>query len=67
MSKVNIHTILKTQEKTYEYNVPAILKEDERIIVYKEQDEQRTTTSFNYRTKELIYLTRIKIPEELFL
>ena len=35
MSKVNIHTILKTQEKTYEYNVPAILKEDERIIVYK--------------------------------
>lgn len=54
MSKVNIHTILKTQEKTYEYEVPAIFKEDEKVILYKEQDEQRTTTSFNYRTKELI-------------
>lgn len=54
MAKINIHTILKTQEKTYEYNVPAIFKEDERIIIYKEQDEQRTTTTFNYRTKELI-------------
>ena len=54
MSKINIHTVLKTQEKTYEYNVPAIFKEDERTIIYKEQDDQRTKTSFNYRTKELI-------------
>lgn len=54
MSKVNIHTILKTQEKTYDYEVPAIFREDEKIILYKEQDEQRTTTSFNYKTKELI-------------
>ena len=54
MSKVNIHTILKTQEKTYEYDIPAILKEDERTIIYIEQDEQKTKTSFNYRTKELI-------------
>ena len=54
MSKVNIHTILKTQEKTYEYSIPAIFKEDEEIIIYKEQDDQRTTTSFNYKTKELI-------------
>lgn len=53
MSKVNIHTVLKTQEKTYDYEVPAIFKEDERTIIYKEQDEQRTTAIFNYRTKEL--------------
>lgn len=54
MSKINIHTILKTQEKTYEYDVPAIYKEDEKTIIYKEQDEQKTKTSFNYTTKELI-------------
>lgn len=54
MSKINIHTVLKTQEKTYEYEVPAIYREDDGIIIYKEQDEQRTTTTFNYRTKELI-------------
>lgn len=54
MSKVNIHTVLKTQEKLYEYDVPAIFREDEQIILYKEKDEQRTTASFNYRTKELI-------------
>ena len=54
MSKVNINTILKTQEKTYDYCVPAILKEDEDIIIYKEQDDQRTTASYNYKTKELI-------------
>lgn len=54
MSKINIHTVLKTQEKTYEYDVPAIFREDDEILIYKEQDEQRTTTSFNYRTKELI-------------
>ncbi len=54
MSKMNIHTILKTQEKTYEYNVPAIFRDDDKIIIYKEQDEQRTTASFNYQTKELI-------------
>ena len=40
MSKINIHTILKTQEKTYEYDVPAIFKEDEKILIYKEQDEK---------------------------
>lgn len=54
MSKTNIHTILKTQEKTYEYDVPAILKEDENTIIYIEPDEQHTKTSFNYRKKELI-------------
>lgn len=54
MSKINIHTVLKTQEKTYDYEVPAILKNDEGIIIYNEQDDQRTKTSFNYRTKELI-------------
>lgn len=54
MSKVNIHVVLKTQEKTYDYNVPAIYKEDEKVLIYKEQDEQRTTATFNYRTKELI-------------
>jgi len=54
VSKINIHTILKTQEKTYEYNVPAIFREEDGIILYKEQDDQRTKTSFNYRTKELI-------------
>ena len=54
MSKINIHTILKTLEKTYEYNVPAIFREEDGIIIYKEQDDQNTTTSFNYRTKELI-------------
>lgn len=54
MSKINIHTKLKTQEKTYEYDIPAIFREDDGIIIYKERDEQRTTASFNYRTKELI-------------
>ena len=54
MSKINIHTILKTLEKTYEYNVPAIFREEDGIIIYKEQDDQNTTASFNYRTKELI-------------
>lgn len=54
MSKINIHTKLKTQEKTYEYVVPAIFREDDSIIIYKEKDDQRTTTTFNYRTKELI-------------
>ena len=54
MSRVSIHTVLNTQEKTYEYNVPAILREDEDIILYKEDDEQKTTTSYNYKTKELI-------------
>lgn len=54
MSKINIHVVLKTQEKSYEYDVPAIFKEDEKVIIYKEQDEERTTTSFNYKTKELI-------------
>ena len=54
MSKINIHTVLKTQEQTYEYNVPAIYREDAGIVIYKEQDEQHTTTSFNYRTKDLI-------------
>lgn len=54
MSKVNIHTVLKTQEKTYEYNVPAIYKDDEKTLIYIEQDDQHTKTSFNYRTKELI-------------
>ena len=54
MAKVNIHTVLKTQEKIYEYDIPAILKEEEKTILYIEQDEQKTKTSFNYRTKELI-------------
>ncbi len=54
MSKINIHTVLKTQERLYEYDVPAIYREEDGIIIYKEKDEQRTTTSFNYRTKELI-------------
>lgn len=54
MSKINIHAVLKTQEKTYEYDVPAIYREDDGIIIYKEKDDQRTTTSFNYRTKDLI-------------
>ena len=54
MSKINIHTVLKTQEKTYEYTIPAIYKEDDKTIIYKEKDEQRTTTTFNYTTKELI-------------
>ena len=53
MSKVNIRTILKTQEKTYDYYIPAIFKEDEEVIIYKEKDDQKTTTSFNYKTKEL--------------
>ena len=53
MAKVNIHTILKTQEKTYEYSVPAILKEDAKILIYKEKDDQRTTTNYNYKTREL--------------
>ncbi len=54
MSKVNIHAVLKTQEKIYDYIVPAIYKEDEGIIIYKEKDSENTKTSFNYRTKELI-------------
>lgn len=54
MAKINIHTILQTQEETYEYDVPAIYKEDEEIIIYKEQDEQKTKTIYNYKTKELI-------------
>lgn len=54
MSVINIHTILKTQEKTYEYDVPAIYKEEDGIIIYREKDDQNTKTSFNYRTKELI-------------
>ena len=53
MSKVNIHTILKTEEKTYEYKVPAILQEEENIIIYKEQDEQSTITKYNYKLREL--------------
>ncbi len=54
MSKLNIHATLKTQEKIYEYNVPAIYNEDESVIIYKEQDDEHTKTRFNYRTKELI-------------
>lgn len=54
MSKINIHTILKTEEKIYEYDVPAIFREADGIIIYNEKDDQRTKTSFNYRTKELI-------------
>lgn len=54
MSKVMIHTILKTQEKTYEYTVPAILNEEDNTVVYKESDEQQTLTKYNYKTRELI-------------
>ena len=54
MSKINIHTILQTQEETYEYDIPAIYKEDEDIIIYKDNDEQNTKTIYNYKTKELI-------------
>lgn len=53
MPKINIHTILKTQGKTYDYNIPAILKEEDKIVTYKEADDQHTTTSYNYKTKEL--------------
>lgn len=53
MSKINIYTVLKTQEKKYEYKVPAILLEQEDIIIYKEQDEEQTTTKYDYKKREL--------------
>lgn len=54
MSKINIHTVLTTAENVYEYDVPAIYKEDEKVIIYKEKDEENTTTTYNYGTRELI-------------
>lgn len=54
MSKINIKVTIVNAEDTFEYNVPAIYKEDEKVIIYKEQDEQNTSVRFNYVTKELI-------------
>ena len=54
MSKINIKVTIVNAEDTFEYNVPAIYKEDEKVIIYKEQDEQNTSVRFNYITKELV-------------
>ena len=54
MPKIKIKATIANASGTFEYNVPAIYKEDENIILYKENDEQKTTVSFNYKTKELI-------------
>ena len=53
MAKIDIHVILKTPEQTYDYIVPAIYQKEEKTIVYKEKDEDKTLVKFNYSTKEL--------------
>lgn len=54
MPKIKIHVTLVNTEGKIEYTIPAIYHEDEKVIVYKEQDEQNTSVRFNYVTKELV-------------
>ena len=54
VSKVNAKITLQNAEDNFEYVVPAIYHEDEKVIIYNEQDDQKTLVKFNYITKELI-------------
>ena len=54
MSKINIKVTVVNAEDTFEYKVPAIYQEDEKVVIYKELDEQNTSVRFNYVTKELV-------------
>ena len=54
MPKVNAKITLHNAEDNFEYVVPAIYHEDEKVIIYNEHDDQKTLVKFNYITKELI-------------
>lgn len=54
MPRIKIKTTIVNAADTYEYTIPALYKEDENIIIYKENDEQKTSVTFNYKTKELV-------------
>lgn len=54
VSKVNAKITLQNAEDNFEYVVPAIYHDDEKVIIYNEQDDQKTLVKFNYITKELI-------------
>ena len=54
VSKVNVKITLQNAEDNFEYVVPAIYNDDDKVIIYNEQDDQKTLVKFNYITKELI-------------
>ena len=56
VSTVPDKKVLKEKKESEGQNIidKAPLKEDEKVIIYKEQDEQTTSVRFNYVTKELV-------------
>ena len=42
VSKVNAKITLQNAEDNFEYVVPAIYNDDEKVIIYNEQDDQKT-------------------------
>ena len=44
MSKVNIHVVLKTQEKIYDYELPGIYKEEDKTLVEEGEEEDIINT-----------------------
>lgn len=53
MPKIAVHITLKTPEKTYTYDVPAILQDQEQTIIYQENDPDKTISKFNLSKKVL--------------
>ena len=53
MGKINIKVTIKNAEGLNNYVVPAIYDDDNKTIIYKEPDEDKTTVKFNFTTKSL--------------
>lgn len=54
MSKINVRITLKSSDNTYTYEVSAIYKKEEGIIIYQEPTDEKTLVKYNYLTQELI-------------
>lgn len=53
MSKINVRITLKTSDNIYTYEVSAIYKDEEDILIYQEPTEEKTLVKYNYSTQEL--------------